>query len=451
MSLSRGITTPILVFLALWGGVITGAATLPTQMTITTSSSAPGGMDFIVINLEYDTPAAGNLDWADALLKANINRRAIVVSHSIIAAANGAFSLWGQQVYDALKDNPNLFLMLCGHDAGENRRTDTFGENTIHTLLADYQSLANGGNGWLRILEFAPAANEIRVKTYSPTLNQWETDANSQFTLAYDMGGAGDYASLGTASVASGNNASFIWESLSPGTSYQWLVEVSDGSLTTSSPSWSFTTAGVAPPTCYALTLSRTGNGSVPSASPVSSAGCSAGQYVAGQAIALSGAVPDAGWQISGWTGTSNNSSTADNSLIMPAGARSAGVNYTEIAPLPQPLPILVGDNWRYFKGTVEPPVNWKEIGFDDSGWLVGPSGFGYSDGDDATVLSDMQNGYLSVYARKAFTVVDPGAVTGLRFSIDYDDGFVAYLNGVEIARNNVTGNPPAYNTVAPC
>ena len=108
-----------------------------------------------------------------------------------------------------------------------------------------------------------------------------------------------------------------------------------------------------------------------------------------------------------------------------------------------------VGDDWRYFKGTVEPPSNWNEIGFDDSDWLSGPIGIGYGDSDDATVLSDMLNGYLSIYARKTFTVADPSAVTELLFSIDFDDGFVAYLNGVEIARYNVIGTPPPYNTAA--
>jgi hypothetical protein len=60
-----------------------------------------------------------------------------------------------------------------------------------------------------------------------------------------------------------------------------------------------------------------------------------------------------------------------------------------------------------------------------------------------------MQYTYSSVYARRAFTVDNPSSISRLTLSIDYDDGFVAYLNGVEIARENVTGNPPAYNALA--
>ena len=109
----------------------------------------------------------------------------------------------------------------------------------------------------------------------------------------------------------------------------------------------------------------------------------------------------------------------------------------------------MEGNTWRYFKGTAEPSSTWKNVSFNDLAWLSGPSGFGYGDNDDGTVLSDMQNGYLSVYARKAFTVANPASVSGLQFSIDFDDAFVAYLNGTEIARNNITGTPPAYNAVS--
>ena len=83
------------------------------------------------------------------------------------------------------------------------------------------------------------------------------------------------------------------------------------------------------PPTCYALSLSHTGQGSNPVASPTNSTGCSTGQYVAGKTISLSGAIPTSGWQVSSWTGTTNNSSTAStNSATMPASAHTVAVNY---------------------------------------------------------------------------------------------------------------------------
>ncbi|MEN6427130.1 MAG: hypothetical protein ABFE13_17380 [Phycisphaerales bacterium] len=100
---------------------------------------------------------------------------------------------------------------------------------------------------------------------------------------------------------------------------------------------------------------------------------------------------------------------------------------------------ILEGDVWRYFKGTQPAPADWNSLAFDDSTWLSGPTpiGFESSSGYEsriATNLTDMHNGYLSVYARREFSIDDPSRVVALSFTMDYDDGYVAYLNGVEIA-----------------
>ena len=114
--------------------------------------------------------------------------------------------------------------------------------------------------------------------------------------------------------------------------------------------------------------------------------------------------------------------------------------------------PILEsGSLARYFKGIVEPPVDWASPAFDDSTWLSGPTGIGYGDDDDATILTDMQmtdmqGGYLTVYTRQQFEVADISAIEALLLEMSYDDGFVAYINGIEVARLNVIGTPPAFD-----
>jgi hypothetical protein len=83
---------------------------------------------------------------------------------------------------------------------------------------------------------------------------------------------------------------------------------------------------------CYALTLGHTGSGADPVAFPINSPGCPAGEYELREDITLSGASPDTGWAISGWTGTADDSSTAStNSLTMPASDHSAGVTYLRL------------------------------------------------------------------------------------------------------------------------
>ncbi len=100
------------------------------------------------------------------------------------------------------------------------------------------------------------------------------------------------------------------------------------------------------------------------------------------------------------------------------------------------------GALWRYTKGTQPfstPETAWREPAFDDAGWIEGPSGFGFADGDDATVLDDMLNGYTAVAVRKRFTLApeqlqSPGEIF---LAIDYDDGFTCHVNGKEAARMN--------------
>ena len=101
------------------------------------------------------------------------------------------------------------------------------------------------------------------------------------------------------------------------------------------------------------------------------------------------------------------------------------------------------GDEWKYQLGISEPPADWKNISFDDSGWQTGPSGFGYGDGDDQTQIGQT----ISLYLRNSFNYDDYSMKYSL-LHMDYDDAFVAYLNRTEIARANIGsagGTPPEF------
>jgi len=105
-------------------------------------------------------------------------------------------------------------------------------------------------------------------------------------------------------------------------------------------------------------------------------------------------------------------------------------------------------DTWKYRSGTSEPDTNWAKLGFNDAAWSQGPGGVGFGDGDDNTVISLVP----SVYIRRSFNIVDTAAILQALLSIDYDDGFIAYLNNVEIARGNLGnggGDRPPYNQYA--
>jgi hypothetical protein len=107
-------------------------------------------------------------------------------------------------------------------------------------------------------------------------------------------------------------------------------------------------------PTCYTLNVGHTGDGTTPAASPLNSSGCPTGQYVSGESISLSGATPDPGWQIAGWTGTDDDSSTSTtNTVTMPAEAHAAIVVYVA-SPTQHILTVAVSPAWG---GTTEPAV----------------------------------------------------------------------------------------------
>ncbi len=77
---------------------------------------------------------------------------------------------------------------MAGHVHAENMRSDkNLAGNNVYQMLADFQEEDYGGNGWLRILQFSPKNNQIKVMTYSPSLNTFQTDRNSQFQLDYSF------------------------------------------------------------------------------------------------------------------------------------------------------------------------------------------------------------------------------------------------------------------------
>ena len=116
---------------------------------------------------------------------------------------------------------------------------------------------------------------------------------------------------------------------------------------------------------------------------------------------------------------------------------------------------IKPGDKWRFRRGKGQPPEDWNKPGFDASGWEFLPSGFGYGTNPAElktvkTRLDDMKNDqYLSVFVRSKFKVADPSKIRKLTLKIVFDDGFVVYLNGAEVARENITGKSPGFGQVA--
>ena len=112
---------------------------------------------------------------------------------------------------------------------------------------------------------------------------------------------------------------------------------------------------------------------------------------------------------------------------------------------------IALGAPWRYFKGLTNPGATWATPSYNDAAWLTGPSGFGFADNDDATVLSDMQGNYSTVFTRTTFPLYNVNTVSKISILHQYDDGLAVYLNGTHIlslnAPTTITNTSLATNT----
>ena len=88
--------------------------------------------------------------------------------------------------------------------------------------------------------------------------------------------------------------------------------------------------------------------------------------------------------------------------------------------------------------------MNWIQPSFNASAWSFGNGGFGFADGDDNTTIPTSS---ISVFVRKEFSISDLSVIKKVILNMDYDDAFVAYVNGIEIARNGITSTgQPVYN-----
>lgn len=100
--------------------------------------------------------------------------------------------------------------------------------------------------------------------------------------------------------------------------------------------------------------------------------------------------------------------------------------------------------------------LRWTEVAFNEADWVQGPSPFGFDVkfqptlGDlIATDLAEvMHRENATAYIRMPFEIADPGPIRVLRLRMKFADGFVAYINGVEVARANAP-KPPGWDSRA--
>jgi hypothetical protein len=161
---------------------------------------------YIFIQLEF-YPRMSVLQWAAGIIRSHPSAEVIITTHGYGYNDNNRVALCNQynaEYYNMGVDNdgdemwvnlasqfPNVSMVLSGHiingssPSAGHQTEPGFNGNIVNEVMADYQNLTNGGNGYLRIMTFEPGNNDIVVKTYSPTLDSYLTDSANQFTIPW--------------------------------------------------------------------------------------------------------------------------------------------------------------------------------------------------------------------------------------------------------------------------
>jgi len=164
-----------------------------------------GGTDWLILALEFG-PRDPVLDWANQVVADFPNRRVIVLTHaymysddtllSTLPTHKGSPHIYGVAnepggVNDGVEMwdkfvclHPNISFVFSGHGCNDGTgRLVGIGDNgnKVYQMLANFQMLDNGGNGYLRLVEFQANEQKVSVTTYSPYLDQYLTDTENQF------------------------------------------------------------------------------------------------------------------------------------------------------------------------------------------------------------------------------------------------------------------------------
>lgn len=151
------------------------------------------GIDFIMIYMGWGV-GDEEIAWMNDVLAQYPERKAILNFHEYLLASGG-MGEEPQRIHDeVVAVNPNVIMVLSGHYHNAQTVTETFDDNgdgetdrTVYQMLFDYQGLAEGGMGYMRLMHFDHDNEKIIIRTYSPSLDDYD---------AKDQTGIGDVAGI---------------------------------------------------------------------------------------------------------------------------------------------------------------------------------------------------------------------------------------------------------------
>ena len=118
---------------------------------------------------------------------------------------------------------------------------------------------------------------------------------------------------------------------------------------------------------------------------------------------------------------------------------------------LPAQNEVLIPENalWNYLDDGSNQGQAWRNLLFFDNNWSTGEAQLGYGDGDEVTIISSgPEIHHVTTYFRHAFQAASADTFPAI-LRLLRDDGAIVYLNGLEIARSNMSGLAPTFLTLA--
>lgn len=150
-----------------------------------------GGFDFIHMALEWQPTLnvpfreTSPIEWAQSVIDANPNTPVILSTHEYVDDSPAGRSGAGEALWDQLvRKNDQIFMVLNGHfhsvggtnDGEYHQVSMNDADRPVIEVLSDYQDYPNGGDGWLRLMNFDIPNNQIKFETFSPVLGQYQTE-----------------------------------------------------------------------------------------------------------------------------------------------------------------------------------------------------------------------------------------------------------------------------------
>ncbi len=179
---------------------------------------SPHGRKFLFINLEF-APRDTVIQWAkDVVGQAKYNNHTVaILTHSYLSSKSEPFESENYPITDAnygkamweklIKPSHNIQLVFSGHIGSPDNFEGHVGFRTdknaagkkVTQMTFNAQAMGggwhgNGGDGWLRILEFLPDGNTVKVHTFSPFFAispstrhlAWQTESINEFNFKLD-------------------------------------------------------------------------------------------------------------------------------------------------------------------------------------------------------------------------------------------------------------------------